>query len=282
MANNLPKNWTGERLETFIHNENAIEHLHRYALAIEMVRGKIVLDIACGEGYGSSLLSQHAQKVTGVDIDTDTVEAARTKYQRSNLQFLQGSADAIPLADASTDIVVSFETLEHHDKHQEMLLEIKRVLKPGGILIMSTPDKKYYTDEKNYINPFHVKELYEQEFKDLIGGHFTHTRYYSQNMFSGSLIIPEGGSKNIVLYDGDYTAVVNNGLFKSMYFIVIASDTELPGQANPSGFTGSGIVLQANEEKAKLIREETIAWVKQSRSFKLGSLLLSPFRRFSK
>jgi 2-polyprenyl-3-methyl-5-hydroxy-6-metoxy-1,4-benzoquinol methylase len=63
--------------------------------------------------------------------------------------------------------VVSFETLEHHDKHDEMFLEIKRILRPGGLLLMSTPEKLFYTDLPNVQNEFHVKELYLEEFRDL-------------------------------------------------------------------------------------------------------------------
>jgi ubiquinone/menaquinone biosynthesis C-methylase UbiE len=142
------RKWSGERLETFIHNENAIEHLHRYALASTYVKDKIVLDIASGEGYGSNLLSVHAAKVTGVDIDAASVKRAMDVYKKNNLQFKEGSADAIPLADSSVDVIVSFETLEHHDKHEEMFSEIRRVLKQDGLLIMSTPEKRFYNDEK--------------------------------------------------------------------------------------------------------------------------------------
>src|SRR5258706_15489259 len=114
------KKYTGERLETHEQGEGMIEHLHRYAIAMEKCRGKSVLDIASGEGYGSSLLATTALKVTGVDIDAETVRAANEKYTIKNnkLEFLQGSADHIPFATGIFDIVVSFETIEHHDKHQ--------------------------------------------------------------------------------------------------------------------------------------------------------------------
>lgn len=69
---NKKKNWTGERLETFVLNDSTIEHLHRYAIAKELAQGKHVLDIACGEGYGSNLLASSARFVDGVDIDQST------------------------------------------------------------------------------------------------------------------------------------------------------------------------------------------------------------------
>ncbi|RZL59690.1 MAG: class I SAM-dependent methyltransferase, partial [Pedobacter sp.] len=181
------KNWTGERLETYIHNETMVEHLHRYAFALEFVNNKIVLDIASGEGYGSNILSKNAKKVFGVDVDFPTIEAAKSKYKSSNLKFIQGSADKIPLADNLVDVVVSFETIEHHDKHLEMIQEVKRVLKPDGMLIISSPDKRYYTDEPNTKNPFHVKELYENEFKALINSYFNYTLYLKQNFLISSI-----------------------------------------------------------------------------------------------
>ncbi|MCY7293598.1 MAG: class I SAM-dependent methyltransferase, partial [Ferruginibacter sp.] len=142
------ENWTGERLETFVNSEVAVEHLHRYAIVLPLVNDKKVLDIASGEGYGSNLIAGHASQAIGVDICPDAIARANTKYKKNNLKFLEGSADAIPLANAFADVVVSFETLEHHDKHEEMLAEVKRVLKPDGFLIMSSPNKKYYTDER--------------------------------------------------------------------------------------------------------------------------------------
>ncbi len=137
----MKKKWTGERLETFVLNETTVEHLHRYGIVMPFIEDKTVLDIACGEGYGSKLLSSKALKVIGVDIDLETIEKASKKYGSSNLTFIQGSADKIPVKDGSIDTVVSFETIEHHDKHNEMMNEIKRVLKPGGILIISSPEK---------------------------------------------------------------------------------------------------------------------------------------------
>src|SRR5213076_2544358 len=136
----------------------------RYALSLNFVEGKSVLDIASGEGYGAALLASKAQSVTGVDIDPQTVMHAKHTYCNPKLTFMVGSCDDIPLPDGSFDVVTSFETIEHHDKHEEMLDEIKRVLKPDGVLIISSPNRLTYSDEPGYKNPFHVKELYYDEF----------------------------------------------------------------------------------------------------------------------
>lgn len=276
------KIWTGERLETFVFSDTTVEHLHRYAITIDFVKDKIVLDIASGEGYGSNILAQYAEKVFGVDIDEISIEASKEKYKSKNLEFKVGSGDAIPLEDHSVDVVVSFETLEHHDKHHEMMREIKRVLRVNGILIMSTPDKKYYADEKNYKNPFHVKELYFSEFKELIRGHFSNAQFYFQNMFRGSLIVPEQKKTGFKSFEGDFQAINTGAGFVPMYIVAIASDEGLPIESNISGFVGNSIAAKEQEELQKKIRDEVVSWIKKSWSFRVGNAILSPLRIFKK
>jgi ubiquinone/menaquinone biosynthesis C-methylase UbiE len=118
-----------------------IEHFHRYFLARDLCRGKVVLDIASGEGYGSALLSQVARSVIGVEFSSDVVAHASAAYARPNLRFVVGDARAIPLQTASVDIVESFETIEHIYEQEDFLSEARRVLRPGGILVMSTPKR---------------------------------------------------------------------------------------------------------------------------------------------
>src|SRR5687768_490230 len=137
MEKELPP--TGERMVTSIFNYVAIDHLHRYAVAAQLAKDKDVLDIASGEGYGSNLLSKLSKSVIGVDISSEAVLHAKEKYTNINLEFKEGAADKIPLQDCSVDMVVSFETIEHHDLHDKMLQEIKRVLRPEGMVIISSP-----------------------------------------------------------------------------------------------------------------------------------------------
>ena len=108
--------WTGERYVPQVSGNIALEHLHRYAFASGLSEGKRVLDIACGEGYGSEMLSRNAKSVVGVDIDPATVAHAMTKYRSPKMKFIEGACEKIPLPDKSVDLVVSFETLEHIDE----------------------------------------------------------------------------------------------------------------------------------------------------------------------
>ena len=134
--------FTGERYVPTEAGEIRHEHLHRYAWCARLVEGKDVLDIACGEGYGSAMLARRARSVRGVDIAGDAVAHANATYQGIHgLEFMRGNAAEIPLADNSVDVVVSFETIEHHDRHQEMLSEIRRVLRSDGLLVISSPNR---------------------------------------------------------------------------------------------------------------------------------------------
>jgi SAM-dependent methyltransferase len=136
--------FSGERFTSEAVGQIEVEHLHRYFLAREICRDKDVLDVASGEAYGTAMLSQVAQPAVGVEIDAATVAHAQRSYSRNNLRFLCGDARAIPLPDKSVDVVISFETLEHLAEHEIFLHEIKRVLRPGGLAVISTPDRDVY------------------------------------------------------------------------------------------------------------------------------------------
>ena len=126
--------FTGERFIPGVQGEVALEHLHRYALASKYVDNLKVLDIASGEGYGSEILARNANLVYGADISNDSIKFASEKYSSiNNLKFIQCDCKNIPLDENFFDVVVSFETIEHHDLHDEMIQEIKRVLKKDGI-----------------------------------------------------------------------------------------------------------------------------------------------------
>lgn len=220
--------FTGERYVPAMEGQMKYEHLHRYALCLELVAGKSVLDIASGEGYGAALLASVAESVKGVDIDAGSVEHARHLYYKPNLSFVAGSCDRIPLPDHSFDVVTSFETIEHHDKHEEMLDEIKRVLKPGGMLIISSPNKLTYSDEPGYTNPYHVKELYYDQFQELLQHRFKSIRMFGQRLAAGSFVFPLGtaGGSKLTSLTGDANGVVDHvrELPSPIYFIAVCCD----------------------------------------------------------
>lgn len=190
--------FSGERYVPAESGEIRYEHLHRYGWACAAVEGLVVLDVACGEGYGSAMLARHAARVTGIDVSQEAVAHAQEAYQAiANLQFVQGSATRLAFADASVDAVVSFETLEHLAEQEEMMAELSRVLKPNGFLILSSPNKKVYSDDRNFRNEFHVRELYFDELDALIQRHFAGPiEYFGQRLSTLSTILPHGSSQS--------------------------------------------------------------------------------------
>lgn len=222
--------FTGERFIPGQSNgEIELEHYHRYLVASDLVAGKNVLDIACGEGYGSSILAARASMVLGVDISPEAVSHANKRYKAENLKFILGTCSSIPLKNDTVDIVVSFETIEHHDEHDEMMSEIKRVLKPDGILLISCPDKLEYTDKPGYVNDYHVKELYRNEFVALLSKYFKRHEIYGQRVVYGSLILNDKKCDSIQSYKFENELQVSNyGVPNPVYLIAVASDFDIP------------------------------------------------------
>ena len=199
MPTDIELPWTGERLVPSYVGNTALEHLHRYAFAREYAQDKDILDIACGEGYGAYLLADVARSVIGVDIAEEVVEHARRKYgDHPRLSFEIGTCSEIPLDDASVDLVVSFETLEHHGEHDQMLREVKRGPAPGGTLVISTPDRLYYTILPKASNPYHHKELFKEEFRSLLQSYFSRVDLFEQKICHASVMTPAraGGSRS--------------------------------------------------------------------------------------
>lgn len=247
-------NFTGERFIPTETGEIRYEHMHRYGWVQSLCVGRDVLDIACGEGYGSALLAKTASSVIGVDISKEAVEHARQRYAvQTNLRFVEGSATAIPLKDASVDVAVSFETLEHLAEQDEMLGELRRVLKPSGILIISSPNKKVYSDERNYVNEFHVKELYFDELDALLRRFFPVNRYFAQRFLTASALFPlEGSAANyeaLLLSDDELKAQTQNA-DRAMYFVAIcAASEDLLPPMGPNLFAEAGNDLYAEQQK---------------------------------
>jgi SAM-dependent methyltransferase len=231
-----PEPFTGERLTTAAGGQVQVEHYHRYLFARALVAGLDVLDVASGEGYGSALLAQVARSVVGVEYSEATVDCAADNFVRPNLRFVQGDARALPLADGCVDTVVSFETIEHFDRQDAFVREVRRVLRPDGMFIVSTPDRDVYSPAGSAANPFHVHELSRIEFASLLRGTFQHVLVMHQRPLIGSALVGDAGSSvPPLVFDrrGETHFEACAGLPRAPYVIAVASDRE-PPQLPPS------------------------------------------------
>jgi SAM-dependent methyltransferase len=244
--------WTGERIVPWAQDAQVIyEHYHRYLWARPLVAGRRVLDLGSGEGFGAALLAKVAAHVTGVDVDQRTVEHSRANYAASNLDFLVASAtDLSAFADGAFDAVVAFEMIEHVAEHEQVLAEIARVLAPGGLLVMSTPERRAYSEDRDFSNPFHARELTQAEFTDLLGRHFAAVSLFAQRAITGSRIEalePRTGGLTIrIARSGDEWRVAD--MPAPLYLVAVASRAVLPDLPGESTLVDYGLEVLAERQ----------------------------------
>jgi ubiquinone/menaquinone biosynthesis C-methylase UbiE len=167
---------------------NLALHIERYKFAASRVAAADrVIDAASGSGYGSQLLSHKAQEVIGLDLNTDALDYARSNHQERNITYHQCDLDTtIPYGANSFDMAVCFETLEHVTNQADLLREFSRILRPTGTLILSTPDRRMYSDVSRYHNPFHVHEFSKEELLDQVAECFAIKEIYGQVRYRSS------------------------------------------------------------------------------------------------
>jgi SAM-dependent methyltransferase len=233
MSKNKPAlDFTGERFTPECVREIWYEHWHRYVFARQLARGKRVLDAACGEGYGSALLADGAASVLGADISYQAIAHARARYgDRPDLRFERADATQLDVAAGSFDLVVSFETLEHVAAQEALVAGFARALSDDGILVISSPDKKTYSDDRGFANEFHVRELYREEFLSLLKPHFPVVRLYGQKLlFQSAIWNLEGKSAraDVATADGENQVPAQGLAYEPLYFIAVCSRRPLP------------------------------------------------------
>jgi glycosyltransferase involved in cell wall biosynthesis/SAM-dependent methyltransferase len=176
----------------------AYEHWSRYAFASQLVEGRDVLEVGCGEGYGSAFLAERARSVVAFDASGDAIMHARKKYgaaARFEQMTVRSFFEAGP--EAAFDMIVAFELIEHIPPEDQALLidGIRHALRPGGIALISTPDKLLYTDVRLAKNPFHVREYYRDEFVAELKARFPEVRIYEQALLTGCAVVAPGDAR---------------------------------------------------------------------------------------
>ena len=170
-----PLELTGERTLPDVPAENYWyrRHLAVYEWIAARVGGAVVLDMACGEGYGSDVLARSAARVVGVDGNPEAHEHARLRYTNPNLTFEWGAVETFGEPQAF-DAVVFLQTIEHVIDPSAVLAHFWRILKPGGVAYVSTPNvlKLAPAGQAKSDNPWHLREYRATEFGELCRGTF--------------------------------------------------------------------------------------------------------------
>ena len=148
------------------------DHIARYNYLQEFVKDKIVLDVACGSGYGSSLIGENAKEVYGVDISKEAIKHAEENFASSKVHFTQGNGAELAFKDKFFDVAVTFETIEHltPEDTEKYLQDIHRTLKDDGILFLSTPNRRVVSPNSkiSLVSDWHTHEYTERELVNLI------------------------------------------------------------------------------------------------------------------
>jgi SAM-dependent methyltransferase len=248
-------NFTGER---YIPGEGgcqiSYEHLHRYFFALRWAESARVLDLACGNGYGSALMARRADYVWALDIDEEAIMDAGKKWASPNVAFLRGDARQLPLLSGSIDLVVAMEVLEHLDDPAGLIREIARVSCEKGVVLISTPNKAEYSDARNYRNPFHKKELCLEEFVHLLRQYFPFVEITGQRIRAGSLITHNASDCSGEVFE-EPVDIREKSTADPMYYLAVCSKSMLSAPVPPySVFLDStdGLILEAKEEIARL------------------------------
>ncbi len=170
---------TGERVipSEYKSTEDYLIYL-RHVFAYNFASGKVKttdygIDIGCGEGYGTDILSDKVSKIVGLDVDEDTIQHAKKIHENANIDFQKYGGKIIPFEDNTFDFAVSFQVIEHIPHDELYISEVYRVLKNGGIFILTTPNKtnRLKPGQKPW-NKYHIREYYPNELKDILLKHF--------------------------------------------------------------------------------------------------------------
>ncbi|HEX4114942.1 MAG TPA: glycosyltransferase [Solirubrobacteraceae bacterium] len=233
------------------------EHFHRYMWAARVVEGRSVLDLGSGEGFGAAILAEFATHVVGVDVDERTVEHSKLNYGGPNLEFHVGTAlDLSAFEDGSFGAVVAFEIIEHVQDQERVLDEVATLLGDEGILVISTPDRRLYSEATGQHNPFHERELALEEFQELLGSHFPHVAGWGQRTITGShLHALDGLQRDAGTTDQSDFYIERAGEEwreagdpAALYIVALASKAPLPEMADTSTLADCGIELVRAKE----------------------------------
>jgi SAM-dependent methyltransferase len=217
----LPEQMAGRLMES--------EHRGRYLWSAQLARGLDVLDAGCGTGYGTHLLAaSRARRAVGIDISEEAIEQARAGTSAAETcEFVLGDLHALPFEQGEFDLVVCFEAIEHVTDQAHVIGELRRVLRPEGVLVLSSPNRDVYPPG----NPYHTHEFIPHELEQALLGHFVGVQLYRQSPWLGAAILDDEqsracGSGAALPLPTVKIASIAPG--EEMFTIALASDGPLP------------------------------------------------------
>lgn len=239
------------------------EHYSRYLFASRLAARKRVLDIACGAGYGAECLARNAASVTAIDLAPDAAAAARQTYGSPSISFLAADARRLPFPDASFDLIVAFEVIEHLESPADLLNEARRLLAPGGQFVVSTPNRLYYAETRRLSgpNPYHVRELDFDEFRAALQEAFPSITLFLQSHADSLVIRPALAP----LTQGELRVEAAEAEpANSHFFIAVCAASTQTGSPTFVYLPASANVLREREhhiEKLEAELEQKTAWL---------------------
>jgi SAM-dependent methyltransferase len=246
-----PLEFTGERVVPGLVDPNLFnEHLARYRFAARFKAGR-VLDAGCGAGYGTAEFA-HAATVIALDVSADALAHASRAFAKPGVQFLQGTCESLPFGDASFDLIAAFEVIEHLERWREMLTEARRVLRPSGVLLVSTPNKAYYSEMRAAAgpNPYHVHEFEYREFEAALEAVFPHVRLWSQNHSDAIAFVPASPAA------GTLDACPDTKPGQAHFFVAACSQEPIAETRAFAWLPTTGNVLRERERHIALLESE--------------------------
>jgi len=253
--------FTGERMIPGLVNADLFnEHLARYRFAARFIEeGDAVLDAGCGSGYGVAEFG-NAASIIAADISADAIRHARENFSRPGIAFLQAACEHLPFADASFDLVASFEVVEHLTRWSEFLEEAGRVLKPSGVFLVSTPNKRYYAESRagSGPNPFHCHEFEFEEFQSALYAVFPHVRIWTQNHNQAIVFAPPNPGSAALEATGDPSPE------QSHFYLAACSHAEIAANEVFAWVPSAGNALREREHHIAKLEgeiEKKDAWL---------------------
>jgi O-antigen biosynthesis protein len=244
--------------------ENLYNRLAGYRFAQRYVGGKFVVDVCWDEaGLGARVLAETARSVEGLTNSPGELDPASTSHSAQNVGYRETGLPEVPYPADHLDVAVVLEVIEKLERPEDLVGEIKRVLKQDGLLVISTPDKQTHSTERGHRGLDHGREMYVPEFRELLERHFEYVHVYRQGTVAGSLVFRASEKVDGVSVESVRSTSINPyfgaELPTTRFVIAVCSDVEIPGLGPYLLLDRDRRVLDEHEDRCEdveLLRDE--------------------------